>query len=245
MLAAEIIPSMRLWTRKTCEAACGSKYVLWVLFAGLTWLAALWLLVGCGTPQEGKKDHPQESVRPVEGEFAGEVPQLGAFLALVALEPQEREEGEREVRGYLSDGKELNEWFTTTVGGSAFQVSLDSGTVLYANVAPELAIGTIMLANGERSDFQIPQASGIDGVYSLIVPPEGGELSSTSWSEARLEGTRDGEEIVGAITPPENEEEALGFGFSVVVREEGDDHWIVVTTDDGQPKIKGAKIVGN
>ena len=71
------------------------------------------------------------------------------------------------------------------------------------------------------------------------------ELIYTSWSEARLEGTRDGEEIVGAITPPEDEEEALGFEFSVVVREEGEDHWRVVTTDDGQPKINVAKIVGN
>jgi hypothetical protein len=164
---------------------------------------------------------------------------------LVALEPQESEEGEQEVQGYLSDGRQLNQWFTTTVSGNAFQASLDSGMKLYATLSTELTIGTIELANGERFDFQIPQASGIDGVYSLIVPPESGELSSTSWSGAKLEGTRDGEEIIGTITPPDIEEEALGFGFSIAASEEGDDRWIVVTAEDGQPRIKGAKIVGD
>jgi hypothetical protein len=227
--------------------ACCSNRVRWLLLASLTLLAVLWLLVGCGATQEGQKDNPQQVIEPpVVGEFVGEVPQLGAFLALVALEPQEGEEGEegeREVRGYLSDGKELNEWFIT-ISGDAIQVTFDSGTVLYASFAPELAIGTIAHANGERFDFQIPQAGGIDGVYPLTVPSEGGELSSTSWSKAQLEGTREGKEITGTITPPEGEEEALGLGFSVEASEEGDDHWIVVAADNGQPRIKGAKITG-
>src|SRR5215210_44233 len=236
---------MRLWKRSNCVPARSSNRVRWVLSASSTLLAVLWLLVECGAPQEEQKEHQQEVIRPIEGEFVGEVPQLDAFLALVALEPQESEEGEREVRGYLSDGRQLNQWFTTTVSGDAFQVSSDSGMKLYANLDRWLTIGTIVLADGERFDFQIPQASGIDGVYPVIIPPEGGELSSTSWSAAQLEGTRDGEEIIGTITPPDIEEEALGFGYSVAASEEGDDRWIVVTADDGQPRIKGAKIVGD
>ena len=75
--------------------ACCSNRVRWLLLASLTLLAVLWLLVGCGATQEGQKDNPQQVIEPpVVGEFVGEVPQLGAFLALVALEPQEGEEGE-------------------------------------------------------------------------------------------------------------------------------------------------------
>jgi hypothetical protein len=247
VLPAGIILSMHQWKRSNCVPARSSNCdVRWVLSSSLTLLPVLWLLVGCGAPQEEQKEHQQEVIRPIEGEFVGEVPQLDAFLALVALEPQESEEGEREVRGYLSDGRQLNQWFTTTVSGDSFQVSADSGIKLYADLDRWLTIGTIVLASGERFDFQIPQASGIDGVYPLFVPPERGELSSTSWNEAQLEGTRgDGEEIIGTITPPDIEEEALGSGFSVAASEEGDDRWIVVTADDGQPRIKGAKIVGD
>ena len=243
---------MHQWKRSNCVPARSSNCdVRWVLSTSLTLLPVLWLLVGCGAPQEEQKEHQQEEIRPIEGEFVGEVPQLDAFLALVALEPQESEEGEleegeREVRGYLSDGRQLNQWFTTTVSGDSFQVSADSGMKLYADLDRWLTIGTIVFADGGRFDFQIPQASGIDGVYPLFVPPERGELSSTSWNEAQLEGTRgDGEEIIGTITPPDIEEEALGSGFSVAASEEGDDRWIVVTADDGQPRIKGAKIVGD
>lgn len=226
--------------------APSSNSVRWMLLASLPLLAVLWLLVGCGAPtQEGQQEHQQEVMRPIEGEFVGEVPRLEAFIALVALEPQEQEEEEREVRGYLSDGRQLNEWFTTTVSGDVLQGSGDSGIQLYATLAPELTIGTIVLPNGESSDFQIPQASGIEGVYPLIVPPEGGELSSTSWSGARLAGERDGEEIIGTITIPDNDAEASGFGFSVAATDEGADRWIVVIADDGQPRIKGAKIAGD
>jgi hypothetical protein len=227
--------------------ARSSNGVRWVLLASLTLLAVMWFLVGCGAlPHEGHQEHQQQEViRPIEGEFVGEVPQLGAFIALVALEPQEEEEEEREVRAYLSDGRQLNEWFTTTVSGDVLQVSGDSGIQLYASLSPELTIGTIVVPNGESSDFQIPQASGIEGVYPLIVPPEGGELSSTSWSGARLAGKRDGEEIIGTITIPDNDAEASGFGFSVAATDEGADRWIVVNADDGQPRIKGAKIAGD
>jgi hypothetical protein len=143
------------------------------------------------------------------------------------------------------EGEFVGDWFTTTVSGDAFQVSGDSGMKLYASLAPELAIGTIVLPNGDPFDFEIPQASGIDGVYPLIVPPESGELSSTSWSGAQLAGTRDGEEITGIITTPDSDAEAFGFGFSVAATEEGADRWIAVTSDDGQPRIKGAKIAGD
>ena len=225
--------------------ARSSNSVRWVLYTSSSLLAVLWLLVGCGAPQDAQEENQQEGMPPIEGEFVGEVPRLDAFLALVALEPQEREEGERELRGYLSDGRQLNDWFTTTVSGDAFQVSGDSGMKLYASLAPELAIGTIVLPNGDPFDFEIPQASGIDGVYPLIVPPESGELSSTSWSGAQLAGTRDGEEITGTITTPDSDAEEFAFGFSVAATEEGADRWIAVASDDGQPRIKGAKIAGD
>ena len=226
--------------------ARSTNSVHWVLLASLPLLAVLWLLVGCGAlPEEGHQEQQQEVMRPSEGEFVGEVPQLGAFIALIALEPQEEEEQERELRGYLSDGRQLNEWFTTTLSGDVLRVSGYSGIELYASLASELTIGTIVLPNGESSDFQIPRASGIEGVYPLIVPPEGGELSSTSWSGARLTGKRDGEEIIGTITTSDNDGDALGFGFSVAAIDEGTDRWIVVMADDGQPRIKGAKIAGD
>jgi hypothetical protein len=77
----------------------------------------------------------------------------------------------------------------------------------------------------------------------VIVPPDGDQLSGTSWRGSQLTGTRAGEEITGTITPPDDGEEAVGFGISGPTLEEGEDRWIVLTADDGQPRIKGAKIV--
>jgi hypothetical protein len=232
---------MRLRKSRNCVSA--RDRVRWLVSASLALLATLWFVVGCGGTQQGQKEQRQEAVAPVVGEYVGEIPEADIFLALVAQEPQEEESSEREVRVYLCDGRQLTQWFTTMVSGDAFQGTTASGVQFYASLAPELTIGTIALANGESFDFQIARASGIDGVYPVNVPPDGGRLSGTSWRGGQLEGTRTGAELTGTITPPDSNEEAVGFGISVPTLEEGEDRWIVLTADDGQPRIKGANIV--
>jgi hypothetical protein len=230
---------MRLTKSRNCVLA--RDRVRWLVSASLAFLAMVWLLVGCGGTQE-QKEEQQAAVAPVVGEFVGEIPEANVFLAFVAQEPQDEESVEREVRVYLRDGGQLTQWFTTRVKGDAFQGTTQSGLQLYAKLAPELTIGTIALSNGESFDFELPRSSGIEGVYPVTVPSDGGELSSTSWRGSQLTGTRSGEEITGTITPPDDEE-AVGFAISGRTLEEGEDRWIVLTADDGQPRIKGANIV--
>jgi len=82
-------------------------------------LSVLWLPVGCsgGGPQES-----EEQQGPVVGEFLGEIQQADALLALVAEGPWEEGGEQREVRGYLSDGKQLAESFVGPASGDEVQL---------------------------------------------------------------------------------------------------------------------------
>ncbi len=211
------------------------RSTLWALAP----VVAIWLLAGCSGGGGGEQAGAQEEevAGPITGEFVGDISEADAFVSLVTEEFQEQGSEEREVRGYLCDGGQLNEWFSGTVTANEVQLASPNGVQLDATLAPEAATGTITLSDGNSVGFEAPLATGIDGFYPVNITSEG-QVSGTSWSGSQLEGSRSAERISGTITPPEGE--AVDFQVSDPNVEEGEDRWIVLS-EDGQPRIKGAK----
>jgi hypothetical protein len=183
----------------------------------------------------------------VVGEFVGETPSADAFVALVAGKPKD---GEREVRAYLCDGQKISEWFTGTASANELSLSSESGAKLEAKLTTEAATGTITLSDGGDSfDFEVPQATGIDGYYPLNVM--GGSAIGTSRRGAELMvQVGGGEESSNFfITPPGDEAKEVRFDVIVPsLKPAGRDykpgvdewHWIVLA-DEEQVQIKGSR----
>ncbi len=209
------------------------------ILGALVPVLAIWLVAGCSGGSGGEQaGAEEESAEPVTGEFVGDIPEADAFVSLVTEEPQGQGSEEREVRAYLCDGKQLNEWFWGSVSGEELELASDNGARLNARVSSEGASGTLTLSDGESFEFLAPPASGVEGFYPVNITPEG-QVSGTSWSGSQLEGSSSAEQrISGTITPPEGG--AVDFRVSNPNIEEGEYRWIVLTEDD-QPKIKGAK----
>jgi hypothetical protein len=183
----------------------------------------------------------------VVGEFAGEAPSADAFIALVAGKPKD---GEREVRAYLCDGQKISEWFTGTASANELSLSSESGAKLEAKLTTEAATGTITLSDGGDSfDFEVPQATGIDGYYPLNVM--GGSAIGTSRRGAELMVQVGGGDQSSNffITPPGDEAKEVRFDVIVPsLKPAGRDykpgvdewHWIVLA-DEEQVQIKGSR----
>ncbi len=231
-------------------------------------LALIWLPVGCGgqggdQEQEGADQDTREhrgttqegsaEERPFTGSFVGgdifvieDNRKVGAFLALVAEEPEDGED-QRQVRAYLCDGKNINEWFDEgSVEETQFDLSSDSGARLRGSLNHDVdsswISGQISLADGTVLGFGAPPARGISGLYDVNVSNDG-RLRGTSENGERLEGTvADGTPVT--ITPPDGK--AVGFGIALPtnMREVGEYRWIVLA-EDGQVRIKGNKKSGS
>lgn len=192
--------------------------------------------LGCAGGQE-------EEQGLVVGEFVGEVPDTDAFFALLAEEPEGGALGGRNVSAYLSDGKQLSEWFRGFIRGNGVSLtSQENKLELSAYLYPEAATATIVLpSSGEAFGFEVPLAEGVSGFYRVIVPSVGGSFSSTSFSGVVLEGTRSAEgEIRGTITPPDNRQAAQEFELSEPNVEGSEDRWILIS-EEGRLRIKGAE----
>ncbi len=183
---------------------------------------ALWLLVvGCAAQQKeeegagGQEESAQEE--SFTGSFVGDLieviddnSRVGAFLALVAQEPEDGA-GQPEVRAYLSDGRSISEWFNEgSVEGVEFDLTSDGGAQLLGSLKQDVdsswVSGQIFLADGTVLGFSAPPATGIAGLYDVSI--SGSELSGTSEGGGRLEGRlgdtpqEDGlYPVAGIITP--------------------------------------------
>ncbi len=199
-------------------------------FVGLFALAlALWpLVLGCVAQQEEEGGGGQEesAEAPFTGSFVGDDisviddnSEVGAFLALVAQEPEEGAD-QQEVRAYLCDGagKSINEWFNEgSVEGTEFDLTTDSGARLVGGLKQDVdsswVSGQIVLADGTVLGFGAPPATGIAGLYDVTISSDG-SYSGTSERGGQLEGRvadepqEDGSYLVtGTATLPEGEEQ--------------------------------------
>ncbi len=144
------------------------------------------LLVGCGG-REGAQQGAQEEEQtpgPVVGSFVGEVsdfegePEAVPFVAVVAAGP-EGEGEERELRAYLCDGRDINEWFTGMATGNDLDLTSEGGARFEGSLAPEAATGTMTLDDGQSFTFTANPAAGIAGLYNVNLLPDG-QVTGTS-----------------------------------------------------------------
>jgi hypothetical protein len=144
----------------------------------------LGVLVGCAG--SGQDDQAKASL--VAGSFVGQTAENeGALVALLASGPAEEGEDEREVRAYLCDGVEMDEWFRGTVSGNELDLSSDGGAQLEATLTPEAANGTITLDDGRYFTFAAKPAAYGSGLYNVNIL-EDLSFSGTSEAGGRLEG---------------------------------------------------------
>lgn len=173
----------------------------------------------------------------------GEVPNADAFLALVAEEPKEGG-STREVRAYLCDGRNVNEWFKGSVDGNGLGLSSDNGASLKGQLARDGASGTIALADGTSYAFNATPVTGIAGLYDVVQSAEG-RVSGTSEGGGRLEGQiaeeprRDGRYLVGGtITAPDGQSRDFG---SISTSREASEMRLIVLSD---ARVKGGSKIG-
>ena len=215
---------------------------------------ALWLLVvGCAAQQkeeeEGGGGQEESAQEPFTGSFVGDDifviddnSRVGAFLALVAQEPEDGA-GQPEVRAYLSDGRSISEWFNEgSVEGVEFDLTSDGGAHLLGSLKQDVdsswVSGQIFLADGTVLGFSMPPATGIAGLYDVSI--SGSELSGTSEGGGQLEGwlgetpQEDGlYPVAGIITPADGYPQ--GFQAFATPDVSGELRFIVL--EDG--RIKG------
>ncbi len=213
------------------------------------------LVVGCvGNGGGGGSDQQQEEsdvsqqedekgASPFAGSFVGEVPDAGAFVAIVADVP-EGEGDEREVKAYLCDGQTVSDWFWGSVVGNDLSLSSDSGAQMEGQLTPDAATGTITDPSGDSVAFEASLATGIAGLYNVSVASDG-TLNGTSQTGGQMEGQLGNllEEnntypVRGTITPPDGQPQDFS---ALTAPNTADQHrWIVLA--DGQ--IKGGNVGG-
>ncbi len=224
-----------------------------LVVVGVFFYVIVLAVTGCGAGGGAEGNQPQREQRggspqdePVSGMFVGEVPSTDAFFALVADKPKGGG-AEREVSAYLSDGRQLSEWFTTTTDANRIRLSSENKMSLVATISPSSTTGTITPGKGDASEgasyrFDIPPATNVDGYYPVVVPEGEGSLSATAWSGAQLKGTRSGPRISVEIIPPGGGGvKPLHLGFSAPTLQAGENRWIILHGGEGQLRIKGAR----
>ena len=142
-------------------------------------------LTGCGAEAPASAP-PQRVDRVAAGEFVGEVPELNAFVAVVADAPAPGAT-DRGLRAYLCDGNGLGAWFPGRSGATARLAAVDGEGTLDVAVTPDGASGTISLADGRTAPFRAHPAHGPAGLFAVNVSA-GGELRGSSTDGDRLQG---------------------------------------------------------
>jgi hypothetical protein len=161
----------------------------------------LFSIAGCtGSSEEDSQENSTEE-EPVT--FVGEIPDVKAFVAVTVKQV----EGQREVRAYLGDGKQINEWFTGPANGNTFDLTSEGKARIEGDIAREATTGTTTLADGTSLPFEAKSATGVAGFYTVSLTDEG-QVSGDSATGARLEGQLDrpAEQrgyypVAGTITP--------------------------------------------
>lgn len=188
----------------------------------------------------------QESASPVAGSFVGETSDPNTLVAVSTDEPGQGEEA-REVRAYVCDSKNINEWFKGSVTGDELELSSNNGAQLTGEIASEAASGNITMSDGTSLSFEIPPAAGIGGLYNVTSPSDG-SLSGTSERGAKLTGRLSTEEaqnglypVSGTISSPDGQQQ--DFQTEVYVLPEAPEtvRWVVLS--DGRiagPPISSA-----
>jgi hypothetical protein len=141
---------------------------------------------------------------------AADLPAGEAFVAVVVAEPIPGEE-QREVRALLYGDREngIREWFTGEVTGEQLDLVSEGGAQLEGELTPDGATGTITLPEGVPIPIDAVPVSGVAGLYTVQVFPDG-QVDGMSEAGVALAGQvapepgpDGGYPLTGALTPPD------------------------------------------
>ena len=111
--------------------------------------------------------------------------------------------GASRIRVYFSDGLDGGdiEWFAGAVNGGRFDITSASGNArIVGEVTQESVKGTVTVPGGrELPIFAVPAGDGA-GIYEVEVTADG-RYVGTSEDGARVEARKDGDKVIGSITP--------------------------------------------
>jgi len=178
-------------------------------------LSAL-LLAGCsgggGGEQGGGSQDEESAQEPISGSFVGTTSDPETLVAVVA-DKAEGGADSREVRAYLCNSEDVGEWFRGSVTGNTVDLASDGGAQLTGELTSDAATGSVTLPVGEVVSFGASPATGIGGLYSLSISPDG-RVSGTSERGGQLEGRADDRPredgaypITATITSPDGQQQ--------------------------------------
>lgn len=146
---------------------------------GLSLLTVGFLIAGCS----------QEGAEPVTGTFVGAIPDVDAYVAVVATDQGEGGD-QREVRAYLCDGinAEINEWFRGPADRKSFDLSSEGAARLEGDLAEYTATGTITLPDGRSLSFEATPPAGVAGLYDVSILADG-SVFGVSEGGNRIQGS--------------------------------------------------------
>ena len=117
--------------------------------------------------------------------LVGETAAPGLLVAIV-LGSAAPGDVRQEARAYLCD-RVYTEWFIGTLEGDRLELRSDTGGSLSAQLSGEVATGSVSPSGGPSLTFQAGPATGLDGLYTITMEPDG-SVHGTSASGATVEG---------------------------------------------------------
>ena len=149
-------------------------------------------LAGCSgdddeRPDGKKADQAVEAGNAFFGSFVGKVSGTDAFVAVVAA-PAEAGRDSGSVQIFVSDGRDLSEWFTGPISEGGFVAQSDDGDAeTEGKLNGDSVTGTVVLPGGKKGRYEAGPPSGAAGLYELTVS-SGGEVSGASAAGLALQG---------------------------------------------------------
>lgn len=132
---------------------------------------------GCGG-DDGDDEEAREA-KPVSGSFVGTVPGTEAKVAVVAGKPS-RGSDERPVRIYVCATEVYAEWFPGSASGNEVKLKSESGnSTITVELTPARVRGRVTLPDGKTRSFTARPATGVAGLYQIMVSRDGGVAGSS------------------------------------------------------------------
>jgi hypothetical protein len=231
--------------------------VHWVASVSLVLLAALGILVGCGSgggqeEEEGAQEEEVGGAPLLTGSFVGETTQDPNMLVAIIADEPEQGDDQREVRAYLCDARTINEWFRGTITGNDLDlISEDETAELKGSLRSGAATGTFTLGDGRSFSFEASPATDIAGLYDISISADERTAQGTSETGARLEGqlspqAEDGRyPVTGTITPTDGSSQEFQASAGSLLLEPGSECRVIYSSDGRSSGVrKGERSTG-
>lgn len=153
-----------------------------------TWLSCFTVMLvapvaGCG----GEDRAAEKPAAKLDGTFLGKVTGTKALVAVVAA-PASRNEKQRDVTIYVSDGSSLSEVLGGALERNSFAArSADRDAEAKGELTGSSVSGTVKLPDGKTVRYEASRATGAAGLYDLTVSAKG-KLSGASATGIGLTG---------------------------------------------------------